>query len=64
MRVENIVAIPYDVTWKAVDWAKKNCPSYVTNYVLEEKVKMTQRPIICYVFSDEKDAIIFALRWK
>ena len=58
------INLPYDPTWQAVAWAKKNCPSYVTCFVAEDKVKMTQRPVIAYVFSDEKDATIFTLRWK
>jgi hypothetical protein len=63
------VTIPYDPSWKALAWAKENCPSYITN-----KASNTTRlkqvsggwinaSCIVYYFSDERDAVFFSLRW-
>lgn len=38
-----------------LDWAKKHCPSYITNDV--------EKTDICFYFSDEKDYLMFTLRW-
>ena len=37
-------------------WAKDHCPSYITNTVVTGFV-------IKYYFSQEADAVLFALRW-
>jgi hypothetical protein len=60
------VTLPYDSTETAIDWARENCPSYITNgldyvgpgggLVAELRIK--------YYFGEEKDATIFALRWS
>lgn len=50
------VVLPYDPEWEPLYWAKQNCPSYITNM-------STDRGEICYCFSNEKDALMFALRW-
>jgi hypothetical protein len=63
------VTLPYDPDWKALAWAKEYCSSYITN-----KASNTTRlkPVsggwvndssIVYYFSDEQDAVMFALRW-
>jgi hypothetical protein len=63
------VTLPYDPTWAPLVWAKEHCPSYITN-----KASNTTRlkPVsggwvndssIVYSFSDEQDAVMFALRW-
>ena len=51
------VTLPYDPLWRAVDWALKNCPSYLTN---------TAQPggKICYYFIDEAEATMFMLKWS
>ena len=51
------VTLPYDPLWRAVDWALKNCPSYITN---------TAQPgnKICYYFIDEAEATMFKLKWS
>ena len=52
------VTIPYDPEWKAHDWAKKHCPSYISN-------KSNQMfGGIVYYFSDERDVTMFILRWS
>ena len=65
------VTLPYDPEWKALAWAKENCPSYITN-----KVSNTTRlkrvassgwvndSSIVYYFSDERDVTFFMLRWS
>jgi hypothetical protein len=57
------VTLTYDPTWKAVEWAKENCPSYITNDVHQNGDNIYDRTKIDYHFSDEKDAIMFLLRW-
>ena len=63
------VTLPYDPDWKALAWAKEYCSSYITN-----KASNTTRlkPVsggwvndssIVYYFSDEQDAVMFALKW-
>lgn len=51
------VLLPYDPIWKALLWAKENCPSYITNSSDPEGK-------IVYYFSEENDAVIFTLRWS
>lgn len=45
-------------------YAKKYCPSYITNDVnlVKHKDKLSE---VCvnYYFTDEKDALMFRLRW-
>jgi hypothetical protein len=51
-----------------LDWAKDNCPSYITNRVEPIYASDDQRfPsgfVIKYHFYDEKDAVLFSLRWS
>jgi len=60
----NFVDLPVPVAsagcknvYEPLQWAKKNCPSYITNDVC--------RDTNCYrfYFSDEKDYILTVLRW-
>lgn len=57
----NKVTLHYDPTWRALDWAKKHCNSYITN----AGGKRTNRGFttIDYYFGDQRDATMFALRW-
>lgn len=59
------VVLDYDPLWRPVEWAKKNCPSYITN-TLYNKIPeiIDDRTKISYYFGDEQDAILFALRWR
>jgi len=50
------VTLPWEHDCKALEWAKENCPSYITNLVGPDYG-------IVYYFSDEKDAVLFMLRW-
>ena len=66
MALTYTVTLPYDPVWRALEWAKMTCPSYITN-------KMTKGPgttfanrqmQIDYVFGDQRDAVLFALKWQ
>jgi hypothetical protein len=63
------VTLPYDPDWKALIWAKEHCSSYITNEAGPARMKsvpggwVNTSPDIVYSFSNEKDAIMFALRW-
>ena len=62
------VTLPYDPVWTALDWAKKNCPSYITNATGPARTKKVpggwvNNASIVYYFSDEQDAVFFALKW-
>jgi len=71
------VTLPYDPVWTALDWAKTHCPSYITNesvnttrlkkvpggWLPNEFIGWVADSNIVYFFSDEKDALLFALRW-
>jgi len=73
------VILPYDPTWKPLAWAKENCPSYITNEIINTgimKPRMGKVPgpgtvpggwvnhsNVVYYFSDERDATFFALKW-
>lgn len=43
-----------------LSWCKKHCKSYITNtgYIKDLEVYYE------YYFSDEKDAVMFLLKWK
>ena len=54
------VVLAYDPTWRALEWAKTHCKSYITN----GGVVNNNPPLeIKYFFGDERDAMWFALRW-
>lgn len=65
------VTLPYDPEWKALAWAKENCPSYITNRVSNTtRLKRVASSgwvndsSIVYYFSDERDVTFFMLRWS
>lgn len=58
------VALIYDPQWKALEWAKKHCPSYTTNKVLTTNVRAGECFRIVYYFSDARDVTMFTLRWS
>lgn len=68
MILSTIVTLPYDPTWKALEWAKKNCPDYITNKVNSKRFGIGYSVdgdyLIDYVFSSTESATLFALKWK
>ncbi len=64
-----IVTLPFNEQWEeAVVWAKRNCPSYITNdtsriIILDIVSMYPYRTVVNYYFGDEKDAVMFQLRW-
>jgi hypothetical protein len=63
--MSTVVTLPYDPLWKPVEWAKKHCPSYITNTMSDKLTELVgDRTQINYYFSDAKDATLFALRWS
>ena len=77
--MKNYVVIPYDPTWKALEWAKEHCPSYITNDRIDRMGKSPSwmqgpgpRPYpdhsvedikIRFYFGHRLDATAFALKW-
>jgi len=57
------VTLPYDPVWRALDWAKKHCNSYITNDVHQTENKTYDTDKIDYFFGDQRDATMFALKW-
>lgn len=57
------VTIDYDPLWRPLDWAKENCPSYITNQAHSVNYWTADRTRIDYFFGTERDAIWFKLRW-
>jgi hypothetical protein len=47
------------------NWAKENCPSYITNVLdyVGPGGGLVAELSIKYYFGEEKDAVLFALRW-
>ena len=52
------VSLPYDTFWEALDWAKENCPSYITNYA-----SYGSNITIHYCFGNERDVVAFTMKW-
>lgn len=63
-----IVTLPWSPAWEALEWAKKHCPSYITNdvhtYINTDGVELGDVDRIDYYFGDEKEALMFRLRWS
>lgn len=59
-----IVTLPYDPTWTALEWAKENCPSYITNANHFSAVTgWYDSNKIDYFFGNDAEATAFMLRW-
>ncbi len=57
------VTIPYDPFWEPLVWAKEHCPSYITKDMHQNGYNTYDHTKIDYHFSDEKDGLMFLLRW-
>ena len=59
-----IVTLPYNPTWTELAWAKKHCPSYITNQGHKNNDPFDANDFkINYYFGNKKDALMFRLRW-
>lgn len=45
--------------YEPLEWAKMNCPSYITNDAVQKNGDYYYR----FYFSNEKDILIFSLKW-
>lgn len=66
--MSTIVTLKYDPAWRPLDWAKKNCKSYITNDARKEQSHLVrgfrQSYSINYYFGNERDAFLFKLAWS
>lgn len=46
--------------YKPLEWAKKHCPSYITNDAIQKNGEYYYR----FFFANEKDMALFILRWS
>ncbi len=58
------VTIPYSPFREPLDWAKENCPSYITNDIHMDGYNSYDHTKIDYHFGDAEDALMFKLRWS
>ena len=63
------VILPYDPLGRPVDWARQNCPSYITNDAIPPEPRRSLTDSIndyriVYYFGNERDAVAFKLRWS
>ena len=63
VEMATIVTLPYDLLWRPLDWAKEHCPSYITNDVHMCGYNSYDVNRIDYFFGDDRDALIFTLKW-
>lgn len=59
----NFVDLPilkdFEKTLPPLEWVKKNCPSYITNTVVQKHDENYYR----YYFYNDRDRMMFALKW-
>ena len=58
------ITIPFNPFREPLDWAKENCPSYITNDIHMDGYNTYDYTRIDYHFSDAEDALMFKLRWS
>ena len=58
------VTLPYRPFIEPLTWAKEHCPSYITNDVHMDGYNTYDNSKIDYFFNDDKDALMFMLRWS
>jgi hypothetical protein len=58
------VTIPYDKEWKALEWVKAHCPSYITNDTHMSGYNTYDTTKMDYFFGSSEDALIFKLKWQ
>jgi len=45
--------------FEPLEWAKKNCPSYITNDAVQKQGEYYYR----FFFGNDRDRVFFALKW-
>jgi hypothetical protein len=63
---KTVIILPYQSSWDALHWAKKNCPSYITcdvHRVMISGQEYFDSNFVEYYFSCDNDATMFALKW-
>ena len=58
------VTLPYDLFWRPLEWAKEHCPSYITNDIHTRGYNDYDVNRIDYFFGNEKEALMFLLKWS
>ncbi len=62
--MNNYVDLPapilYVPDYEPLYWAKKHCKSYITNNAVQKQGKYYYR----YFFGNEKDIVMFMLKWS
>ena len=58
------VTLPYDPAWRALEWAKEHCPSYITNDLHQDGYNTYDRSKIDYLFGNDREAMMFLLKWQ
>jgi len=49
----------HDSAYAPMGWAKRNCPSYITNNAVQKNGDYYYR----FYFGDEQDQLLFQLKW-
>lgn len=62
--MKKYATIPYTPLWEPLDWAKEHCTSYITNDMHMDGYNTYDTSKVDYFFGDEKDALMFMLRWS
>lgn len=57
------VTLPFRPFREPLDWAKENCPSYITNDAHMDGYNTYDNTKIDYFFGNKEDAIMFKLAW-
>lgn len=57
------VTIPKFPFFEPLLWAKEHCPSYIFNDIHQDGYNTYDNSKIDYHFADERDAVLFILRW-
>jgi len=61
--MSHCVTLPYRPFAEPLYWAREHCPSYITNDVHMDGYNTYDNSKIDYFFNDDKDALMFMLRW-
>jgi hypothetical protein len=57
------VTLPHEYEWHPTAWAKEHCPSYLSATAHICMGRDLPPSKVEYHFEDEKDVVIFSLKW-